>query len=168
MRKSYLPRAELLLSRKTALWERLYLVANKAGNRGSDNSEEGLILAGRRKMKIHVVEEQVHRDRVVRRYLHDGIRGQYLDGVALHRKFQFLNDLENIVANLIFGVAIHHREARLFQHLVRELIVRNIDRHNLDRGIDDEQQDHQVNDGLDLAFSPFGAAVQWRAAISEM
>src|SRR5260370_35516764 len=56
----------------------------------SDNhtSEEGLILAGRRKMKIRVIEEQVHRNGEIHRDLHDGIRIESLDGASLHRNTQ--------------------------------------------------------------------------------
>ncbi len=51
-------------------------------------------------MKIHVVEQQVHGNGVFHRDLHDGITRGHHDGFALHRDFQFLDDLENIVANL--------------------------------------------------------------------
>src|SRR5260370_38276826 len=135
----------------------------------SDNhtSEEGLILAGRRKMKICVIEEHVNGNGVIHRNLHDGIRIEFLDGVAIPRNIQFLRDLENIVANLLFVVAIHHREARLFLHFVGELIIRYIDRHDFDRGIDNEQDDRQDNDSLELALAPFGAAVRRYAALSD-
>src|SRR5204863_180296 len=85
-------------------------------------------------MEIRVVEEQVHRDGVFHRDLHDGIGVEYLDDVALCRNFQFLHDLENIVANLLFRVAIYHREARLFLNFVGKLIIRDINRYDFERG----------------------------------
>ncbi len=63
--------------------------------------------------------------------------------------------------------AIHHREARLFLHFVGKLIIAYVDWHDLDRGINNEHQDRQVNDGFELARPPFEAAACRRVAISD-
>ena len=117
-------------------------------------------------MEIQVVEKQVHRNGVFQRNFHDGIVCGHLDGLALGRNFQILDDFKDIVANLLLGIAIHDGKARLLLHFVRELIVRYVGRDDFDRGINDEQQDRDENDRLELTRPAFGAAVRQRAANS--
>jgi len=60
--------------------------------------------------------------------------------------------------------AIHDGEARCFLHLVGKLIVLDVDRHNLESRVNNQDQDDGEKDGLELALSPFGAAGRRQAA----
>src|SRR5260370_10288527 len=135
-------------------------------SRGADTSEESLIFTARSKMQIQVVKEQVHWDSVIQRDLHDGIACRYHNSFAFGGDFQILHHLENILSNLLLAVAVHNPEARLFLHLVAELIVRNIGWDDFNPAIDNEHCNCQINERLELALPAFGPAVRRRAGVS--
>src|SRR5712692_1434230 len=114
-----------------------------------------------------MIEKQIDRNRVVQRDLHDFVRGDNLDVLALRGDFQILHHLENGIADLFFLVTVHDRKARLFLHLVAEFVVRHVSRHDLDGRVDRQKQDGRIDDGLELAFSLFAAAACSCAAIAD-
>src|SRR5260370_2349304 len=124
MRKSSLPRVELLLSRKTAFWERR--CSSMPGCQPRSGIEqlqqhtlvECLILAGGREVQVETVNNQINWNRIIHRNLHHAGVGDNLDLLTLAGYFQILHLFENDLANLLFGVTIHDREARLLLHLV--------------------------------------------------
>ncbi len=67
--------------------------------------------------------------------------------------------LKKQVFDLIFAVTVDHRKARLLRHLVFQLIFGNINGHNLHGHIHTEDQNHRVDDGLDLASASLAAAL---------
>src|SRR5437016_10423316 len=73
---------------------------------GADSSEKGLVFTARGKMQIHVVKQQVHGDSIFKRDLHDRVVCGYLESFSLGWDFQVLHHLENIVSNLLVGIAI--------------------------------------------------------------
>src|SRR6267154_30959 len=116
-------------------------------------------------MEVPMVKKQINGDGVLHGNLYDRVVGGDDDGLAFDRDLQVLDDLENIVANLFFRVAINDRKTRLLLHLVGQLIRRYINRHKLDGGKDGVHHDCEDDDGLEFAFPSLGAAVHDGAAI---
>jgi hypothetical protein len=108
-------------------------------------------------MQLSTVEKQIDRDRVLQRYLHQGLRYRDLDVFAFYAlNIQILYNLEDIVTNLLVGIVIHDAEARHFLHLVLQLVFGYVGRHELEGQKDSEHEDDGKDYRFELAFAALG------------
>src|SRR5260370_6414686 len=154
MRTLELPRAELSLSRKCGYEERRdsdarwclradspwALADSRDGpERSRDETlKKGSILARRREVQLHAVNDQIHGNGVVQRNLHQLLRRKDFDLFARHGDVQLLRGLINGCANLVFRVVIHDREPRLLLHFVGELIFAELHGNDFELGVRDK------------------------------
>ncbi len=94
--------------------------------RGALPSLQGLVLARGREMEVQLVDQQVHRNRVIHADFHDVVVGDDFDFFAFDGDLQIFHDLVDVVADLLFGVTVDDREASLFLHFVGELVLGHI------------------------------------------
>src|SRR5215472_6200385 len=124
----------------------------------SELSEERFVLAIRRKMNVRVVHQHIYGNAVLQRDFHHGIVGNHFDVLPLRGNIEVLYNLENVVANLVLGIAVHDRKARLFLHLVGELVLVHVSRHDLPRRVNCQHHNDDNEDALQPAFAAFEAA----------
>src|SRR5258708_25895368 len=77
-------------------------------------------------MQVQLVDEQVDRNGVVHADFHDVVVGDDFDFFALDGDLQIFHDFVDVVADLLFVVAVDDGEAGLFLHFVGELILRDV------------------------------------------
>ncbi len=100
-------------------------------------------------MQVHVVGNQIDWNGVIHGDLHNLITRFDLYVFSFCRNSQVLHNFEDIVANLFFRVAVHHRKPRLLLNFVRKLIFRRVGRHDLYRRINRQSPDNRRdNEGL--------------------
>jgi hypothetical protein len=104
-------------------------------------------------VQIHVVDEQVHRNGVVGGYSHEGAGSHHFDLLALDRDVQILGDLENVVADLILGVAVDHGEAGLLGHFVAELVLGHVSGDDFVGRVGAISQEDGPHNGLQRSFA---------------
>src|SRR5579859_9540 len=109
---------------------------------------EGLVLAGRREVQVHLVNDQVHGNGVVHGNLDQLLRCKNLDLIARYGNAQLLHLLKDGVADHVLRVAIHNRELGFLLYFVGELVFREIDGKNLEGSVGDKYQDRGPYDGF--------------------
>src|SRR5712691_2253912 len=105
-------------------------------------------------MHIELVDSQVHRHRVVHPDLHASLITFYTDVFATGRDVSVLDFAVDDVLDLVIGAVVHHGEARFGLHLVLELIIGEVDGHNLCADIDARADDEQPDDGSEPGAAP--------------
>jgi hypothetical protein len=112
-------------------------------------------------MQVHVVGKQINRNGVIHGDLHNLIARFDLNVFSFYRNSQVLDNFKDIVANLLFRVAVYNRKARLFLNLVRQLIFRRVGRHDLYRRINRKSQNSRNDESLDFASSTLATPHPW-------
>ena len=114
------------------------------------NLQKRLIFTRGRKVKLHFVNEQVDRNRVIERNSYDRRVGQNLDLVFFDWYVQVHGLFEDALADLLFRIAVYHSKARLFLHFIGELIFSDVRRKQADRTKYPENDNRRVGNRLEL------------------
>src|SRR5580704_7071164 len=115
-------------------------------------------LAGGSELEIRLVHEKIDGDGVADADFDAMVGGSDLDVIAFRGNVQILDDPEDVVLDLIVGIAIDDCEARLLRHFIFELIFRDITGDGLNSNEHRNDENGGVDEGFELAFATLSVA----------